>query len=632
MMTSVPSLPATSFSQAETEAPVRLPSRAEALWFGFRAAGLQLRRLLVDLGRRVRRWPRGEALAGAPVLAEVRTPLWADGRAEEEFALVAGKVHNLRLAVRAFDGVEIPEGEVLSFWHQLGRVTARRGFVLGREVREGCVVPTLGGGLCQLSNALATCAVRAGLVLVERHGHTRRIEAGEAAAPDAIDATVFWNYVDLRVRAPQAWRIEVELTRHALVMRLRGWQPVVAPGRVAQAAAQPMTWHRARPGAANPAPAPVARGCLTCNETQCFRHRDHSALAGQSGRSAWLLDTWTPEFERHLQGQTEERDVLVPRAPQWRRWRVPGRTPWRVDAPHHVAWGVFLRRAISARWARGDGAGGPSSRRQARVLRGQAWLAADYARRLKPHHTHLVVDQALLPYLWREGVLGGRRFEVLMHSLPMTELQRRLDEAGRRWPQDQSLGDFRVDPALARAEAEALHQAERLVTPHREVARVLQAAGMSTVHCLEWQLPDAPTIGALMAPIAETAAPCIVLGASALGRKGVNELAQALQGHACEVWVLGSPAADPRVWGSLTVRGSAYGSDWPRHASALVLPAHVEHAPRAALRALANGVPVIATPACGLEGLPGVITVPPGDVPALLAALQPWLRTGGGRP
>lgn len=635
MSTSLP--PTTPVRDTE---PVALPSRAEALWFCVRAAGLRLKRGVADLLQPVRRWPQAGLLVVAPVLAEVRTPLWADGRAEEEFSLVAGKVHNLRLAVRAFDGIEIPAGEVMSFWRQLGRVTTRRGFVLGREVREGCVIPTLGGGLCQLSNALATCAVRAGMTLVERHGHTRPIEAGgvSAAGQGTLDATVFWNYVDLRVSASQAWRLEVELTRNALVMRLRGWEPARLSPFPAQPAGPgeaplPLTFHHTRSAEAKQPETAAARGCLSCNETACFRHREHARpqglLVGQRGRSAWLLDAWTPEFEAHLQGQVEERDVMVPRAPQWRRWHVPGRTAWRVDVPYHVAWGVFLRRAVSARWSRQGGQGG---RRQARVLRGQAWLAADYARRLAPYHTHLVVDQALLPYLWRDGVLGGRRFEVLMHSLPMAEVQQRLDAAGRRWTQDASLHDFRVDPALAQAEAEALRHAERLVTPHREVARVMRAAGVATVHCLDWRLPDAPTIGPLMAPIAETAAPCIVLGASALGRKGVNELAQALQGHACEVWVLGSPASDPAVWGSLTVRASGYGGDWPRHASALVLPAHVEHAPRAALRALANGVPVVATPACGLEGLPGVVTVQPGDVVGLLAALRPWLINAGSAP
>ncbi len=609
--------------QALSDAHRALPRRRDALWFLVRACGLRVQRLWRDLVHPVRQWPQAHALLDAPVLAEVRTPLWTDGRSEEEFSLVAGKVHNLRLAVRAFDGVEVPAGEVLSFWRQLGRLSAARGYVWGREVREGCVIPTLGGGVCQLSNALATCAVRAGGVLVERHGHTHQIEASVLHPADKVDATVFWNYVDLRVQTQQPWRLEVELTRGELVMRVRGHRatsvcapPSPAPTRVAIPLVQAP--------ANRSLPPPVARGCLTCEETRCFRHQDHSALAQQVGRKAWLLDAWTPEFAHYLQGQSGERDVMVPRAARWGRWLVPGRMPWRIGAPYHVAWPVWARRAVSARWRRG----GPGQR-QARVLHGQGWLAAAYAKRLQPHHTELVIDQALLPWLWQSGVLGGRRFEVLMHSLPLAEVQRRLDAASALWPSDDTLRDFRAEAVLAQAEAQALRHAERLVTPHREVARVLRQSGLSTVHVVDWQLPDGPTLGALMAPIAETAAPCIVLGGSALGRKGMHELSQALQGQACELWVLGTPANDTQAWGDLTVRSAAYGGDWPRHASALVLPAHVEHAPRAALRAMAQGVPVIATPACGLEGLPGVINVPAGDVPALLAALAPWLNREG---
>ncbi|MES2889578.1 MAG: VanW family protein, partial [Pseudomonadota bacterium] len=183
-------LPAAAHGAAAAAAAA-LPSRADAWWFAARAAGLRFKRRLLNVWQPVRRWTPAQALCDAPVLAEVRTPLWADGRAEEEFALVAGKVHNLRLAVQAFHGIEVHAGQPLSFWRQLGRVTQRRGFVLGREVREGCVIPTLGGGLCQLSNALANCIARAGGTLVERHRHTRRIEQAtpaHAGAAEWVDA------------------------------------------------------------------------------------------------------------------------------------------------------------------------------------------------------------------------------------------------------------------------------------------------------------------------------------------------------------------------------------------------------------------------------------------------------------
>ena len=74
-----------------------------------------------------------------------------------------------------------------------------RGFVKGRELREGCIIPNVGGGLCQVSNALYDAALQAGHEIVERHAHTQVI-AG-SLAEQGRDATVFWNYVDLRFRS-----------------------------------------------------------------------------------------------------------------------------------------------------------------------------------------------------------------------------------------------------------------------------------------------------------------------------------------------------------------------------------------------------------------------------------------------
>jgi glycosyltransferase involved in cell wall biosynthesis len=53
----------------------------------------------------------------------------------------------------------------------------------------------------------------------------------------------------------------------------------------------------------------------------------------------------------------------------------------------------------------------------------------------------------------------------------------------------------------------------------------------------------------------------------------------------------------------------------------VVQPAFVEDAPRPLLRAIAAGIPVVATPECGIEGLAGVRTVRSGDVEELRAAI-----------
>lgn len=584
------------------------PRRIDAIDFWLRSRLLATAHALRETLRpSARRWTASssQALADAPVLAQYRTPLWTDGRADE-FPLVAGKVQNLRVARRAFDAVEVPAGEVLSFWRQLGRPGAWRGFVQGRELRGGCVVPTLAGGLCQLSNALATVASRAGFELVERHGHTARIEQAGEPDSDAVDATVFWNYIDLKVRARHAWRLEVELTGSELVLRIRSRGASAAPF-------VPVTMRRANEDTA--VALPVARGCLSCDQTACFRHRPQVDV-GPQGLTVALLDAWTPEFARYLREEHPSAQRMQPVPMRLAFWRRPAMGWHREPAAvvSQAPWTASLRRALWQRlWARQAG------RRQASLIDGQRWLARAFAARLKPEHTQLVVEQSLLPHLQRLGALDGRSVVVLASALPMAEIEQRLDEAFRRWPDDATLRDFRADPLLVRAESMALARASVIVTPHAEVARQLAAlAPLAVQQKLEWALPQAKAVARTNSDL-----PLVVFAASALARKGARELAAALQGWPCRLRVLGSASDDARLWQGIGhVEHMNWRGDWLAGADVVVLPAHVEHAPRALLRAVAAGVPVVASTACGLGAPSGVREIAPGDVEALRTALR----------
>src|SRR5262245_12150177 len=96
---------------------------------------------------------RAERWRSAPVAGQSVTALWT-GTTPAELRLTAGKVENLRVAARRLDGLELEPGAVFSFWRHLGQPARWKGYVEGRELREGCVVPSIAGGLCQLSNAL----------------------------------------------------------------------------------------------------------------------------------------------------------------------------------------------------------------------------------------------------------------------------------------------------------------------------------------------------------------------------------------------------------------------------------------------------------------------------------------------
>lgn len=176
------------------------------------------RRLAANVFEPRRRYRRLAAIpAEATLLAEDESRLYtlADPRERE---LELGKVQNLRIAVAAIDGILIAPGETFSYWRAAGRASRPKGYVIGRELRQGCVIPTVGGGICQLTNALSRIAHRAGMEIVERHSHSAHPEG--FFIDGTTDATVFWNYIDFRFRSARSVRIGAILTEDKLIVRL----------------------------------------------------------------------------------------------------------------------------------------------------------------------------------------------------------------------------------------------------------------------------------------------------------------------------------------------------------------------------------------------------------------------------
>ena len=579
------------------------PHRWQAFAFHVKTRLFQLRRAIAEMGNRPLVHTKATSLIDEPILAEKRAPLWRELSAEE-FPLTAGKVENLRIAARAFHEREIPAGEIMSFWRQLGRTTRRKGFISGRELREGCIVPAIGGGLCQLSGLLYQAALDAGLEIIERHGHSR-VVPGSQAEQD-LDATVFWNYVDLRFRSHKPWRIEVELSASDLVVRIRAAtqdKPSQTPALL-----------RSAPPRALP-----SGDCLTCGMVECFRHP--SAVkenAPALGHSAFLLDARWPEFDHWCSDHSRPGDHwLTPM--DGSKWRKPN-YQWSAPAGTMLRHATFaaLRRSWNQRRLPAQGAG-----KQQVLLRGEAEIARAYAKRLDPKCRHLVISQNLLPHLWQLGVLGGRSFDVLIERWPMEEMQRRLDLAKATHPQSTTLADFRADETILRAERDALAAAGRLITPHLALATYFGTRAW----LIPWKMPE---------PLPRTSPnekptfpekPSLFFPASRLGRKGAFELAAALKsGIDAQLYYLGAAdegRADPFV-GIDCHRGKI--SDLAS-ATALVIPAWIEHQPRLALLALASGIPVIATESCGLPPHDLLHVIPTPDPIVLATVLNAVLKS-----
>ena len=118
-------------------------------------------------------------------------------------AFLEGKMANIGLSAARLDGVVVAPGEMLSFWALVGRPSEAAGFATGRSIRGGVVGGEIGGGLCQVSGIAYEAGLRAGLIVVERHPHSRDLyDEADRFTPLGLDATVVWPYKDLRLSNP----------------------------------------------------------------------------------------------------------------------------------------------------------------------------------------------------------------------------------------------------------------------------------------------------------------------------------------------------------------------------------------------------------------------------------------------
>ena len=585
-------IPAITKMQGTAEKDHREPTRAEALVFFLKSRVFIAQRLLHDSKHSVPRHPAGGLPMDAPIVVELQAPLWTQ-TSTAELPLTAGKIQNLRVACAALDGVTVPASGVFSFWKQLGRVTTGKGYVTGRELRSGCMVPALGGGLCQISGLLHAAALKAGLEVMEKHSHSMSLP-GTPLAPER-DATVFWNYVDLRFSAPFPWQINVKMTGENLVVLIRA-------GRASE---KSVVSAGIKMGA--PVRAKAEGDCLTCGVTSCFRHP--SAIgnnAPSAGHSAWLLDGLWPEFDAWCALHAHEGDRWFTPLDGTRfgkpnyAWSIP-QGAWKRHATLETLIRSFRQRRIPAQGAV----------RQRFMLSAQRRLAEKFAVAIDPLARHLVVSQTLLPHLWKMGCMGGRTFDVLVNRWPLAELQARLDLASLAHPASDTIRDFRADEELLHAETEAFAAAARIVTPHRAIAGFFGAKAL----LLDWNVTNTLNVKA------PNGIHKWFFPASPLARKGIYELAAALRGSGDELLLLGGA----KEGSADTLQGINHRratQDELAGCTALVLPAWIEHEPRLALRALQSGIPVIATESCGLAAHPLLSFVPEGDVEALKIAMS----------
>ncbi len=483
-----------------------------------------------------KRFLSGSVLGNAPVIAISESELWNNDDNEHNWILTAGKVQNLRIAAKRLNCIEVPAGSIFSFWKQVGNPHYLQKYVIGREIKAGCIVPSKAGGICQLSNALYDAALKAGFEIVERHRHTKVI-SGSLAEKDR-DATVKWNYIDLRFRSKKAFRIEAELTAEKLIVKFKSLQQ-----------GQPGTDTNATQLSAS-----LLNDCYSCGNNNCFKYPHEKAVEKREGITVLILDAILNEHETYIRKIAGINDIIIVPMKNNLFFKSGLSSNNLFSGKTKAVVTAALKRYLRFRYL---------IRRQnvfSTSLQLDDEFAKSIAARIPTECTHLIVSQNLLPFLWSAGSMGGRTFDVLMTRLPMEILHQQLDYAHKQYPDSNTLADYRASAKLVLQEATALTAARQIITAHCGIANIFQNKSVR----LEWNMPSCRKL-------VRTSNSRILFPASSLARKGAFEMRRLAKELNLIVVLTGKVMEEDNFWQGITVQYA--GADPFDNISIVIFPA-----------------------------------------------------------
>ena len=104
---------------------------------------------------------------------------------------------NLALAIKAINGKVLNPGEEFSFNQTVGSRTAEKGYkeAIGYD-ENGEKVPTIGGGVCQISSTLYMAAKSGDFEILERHSHSHEVPYADSQN----DVTVSYGGYDFKFK------------------------------------------------------------------------------------------------------------------------------------------------------------------------------------------------------------------------------------------------------------------------------------------------------------------------------------------------------------------------------------------------------------------------------------------------
>ena len=96
--------------------------------------------------------------------------------------------HNISLSAEAINNHVVFPGKAFSFNEVVGKRMKEKGYLPAPEIVKGELTEGIGGGICQVSSTLFNAVDRAGVEIIERYSHSRKVPY----VPPGRDATVSW--------------------------------------------------------------------------------------------------------------------------------------------------------------------------------------------------------------------------------------------------------------------------------------------------------------------------------------------------------------------------------------------------------------------------------------------------------
>lgn len=325
--------------------------------------------------------------------------------------------------------------------------------------------------------------------------------------------------------------------------------------------------------------------CASCGIEDCFLNIERKINKDSTKSTAFLLDEVWPEFDTYLSEKAVVGDILISslngkllKLPRY-TWSIPTITKRKYLTIHGL-----LRSAVSRKLARETGA-----IRQKSNLYFDDKLVKALAGKIPYQAERLVISQNFLPALQRMGLLGGRRYAVLMTRYPLKTLHEKLDAAFRNYPESPTLNDFRVDERLVFDEWHALMNAEALISCHEDISSMFPEQTKK----LPWQ-----TIVTDNSQLSHRHR--IAFLGPTLGRKGAYAVRNVAKGMQEPLIVFGRNLETPDFWNSVKIEQRSFSETALQDVGIILHPAIVEHNPRRLLAAHAHGIKIFATKECGL--------------------------------